>query len=852
MSTQVDVFDPGTECRWIATRFHERLSALAPSGAHADADPGIAPDNIVILFPYALLEACPFGGGREAARTMALGNAFGAAHFLLQDRVLDGDEAISPGGCLIADGCLLAFWREYARVLPPGSRFWRRFEGYLAEYFSCLSWERDVLRTEQGAETVADGAIEATLLQLGRRMSPLKATAAAVSELARVPELLDTAERIIEAFHAGYQLLDDLEDLESDLASKRWSAAAWIIAEAGGIDLPSAGMSASELFVHGAKSGALGRISELVTAGFRTATELAEQIGASLLAAHLRNRTERSRGLLDHAASRLSVAAHAAGECVHVSDRTPVIPTDAAARLHAFSVDGSRYVYDRDSGLFFEADAEAVDLIAWLRRGADPADLDVLRMNHGNVSVSESLAELAILSGTSPKAGEGACPSFDDRSEGAGTPSRGEERTATATRPAHSGLAPSQASCPTLGPVVSLALNVSGDCNLACDYCYLGGGSRVDGNLMSERTALLALDLLFAESFGERELSLVFFGGEPLLNLELIESVATCARERARSQGRSLRLHMTTNGTLLTTDVYDVLRRAGVSVLVSIDGGRSSHDAHRAFPDGCGSYDLISANVRAIASASGGPGAAFNGPPDARAGECSGAPTGPRLAARATITPESGPLPDVVSELRSLGFSTIHLSPVSGVPVSRDFAQRLVEELDLLAISELEAVRGGRPPTLGNLLEPLALLELGSRRLTPCGAGTKYISVSHTGELFLCHRFAGDTEYRVGDVVTGLDRHAVARLLAALHRPTRCECCWALGLCGGPCFHDQSAERTSTRRPGHAPPEPDHRCDVTRRVLELSMWLYASLPEELREDIARRARSALPQHAGRL
>jgi uncharacterized protein len=840
MSTQTCAFDPGIECRWIATRFREHLSTLAPSGAHAAADPGIAPDNIVILFPYALLEACPFDGGGEAARTMALGNAFGAAHFLLQDRVLDGEEAISPGGCLIADGCLLAFWRAYAGLLLPETRFWRRFEGYLHEYFSSLSWEREVLRTERGAEAVADGATHETLLQLGRRMSPLKATAAAVSELAQAPELLSTAERIIEAFHAGYQLLDDLEDLKPDLAARRWSAAAWIIAEAGGIDLPSAGMSASELLVDGAKSGALGRISELVLSSFRTATELAEQIGASLLAAHLRTRAERSGGLLGHAAARLSVATYAAGECVPVSHCEPTLQTDAAARLHAFSVDGSRYVYDRHSGLFFEADAEVVDLIAWLRRGADAADLDVLRMNHGSASVGEALAELAMLSGTSPQRGEGACPSLENRPREA------------VTRPARGEGAAGRGSCPALGPVVSLALNVSGDCNLACDYCYLGGGSRGGGNLMSERTARLALDLLFAESFGERELSLVFFGGEPLLNLDLIESVATWAKERAHNQGRSLRLHMTTNGTLLTRDVYSVLREAGVSVLVSIDGDRSSHDAHRAFPDGRGSYDSISANVRAIASAGGCPTAFSNGPPDAPGGARSGAHNGPRLTARATITPESDPLPDIVSNLRNMGFSTVHLSPVSGIPVSLGFARRLVEELDSLAAAELETVRGGRPPTLGNFLEPVASLELGSRRLKPCGAGTKYISVSHDGGLFLCHRFAGDAKYRVGDVATGLDRHAVARLLAAFRRPARCERCWALGLCGGPCFHDQSAERTPTRRPRQAPLESDHRCDVTKRVLELSMWLYASLPEELREDIARRARSALPQHAGHL
>lgn len=814
MLTQTSVFDPGVECRWIAERFREVATSLPQSGVPALKDPGITPGNIVILLPYALAEACPFDGCAEAARTMALGNAFGTAHFLAQDRVLDGDESTTPEGCHLSDSFLLAFGREYARLVSPASPFWNRFGRYLEEYFASLAWERRVLRTERGGDAVEEGALDETLLRLGQKMSPLKATAAAVSELSCRPELLEPAERLVEAFHAGYQLLDDLEDLEEDLAARRWSAAAWLLAVSSGIDLVSGESKAVELLTAGAASGALLRLTDLVGTSFGTAAGLAEELGAGLLAEHLHERAVRSRQVLEHTASRLGLAAgmengaakgapspgpESSGHGDSPGDASPPV-LNSVAELHSFSVMGCSFVYDRSSGLFFEADAQAVDLIDWLRRGGNASELEVLRLNHGGTCIDEALRELSVLGGDrSHVSDEASCSESD-----AGP-----------------------AACPTLDPVVSLALSVSGDCNLSCDYCYLGTGSRRYNGRMSERTAFRAVDLLFAESFGEKELAIVFFGGEPLLNLGLIETVAHRARERAEAEGRGLSLRMTTNGTLLTADVFRSLRSAGISVLVSVDGPRPVHDAHRAFPDGSGSYDAVAENLRTIV----------------RRGLLADGANG-RLKARATVTEDSGPLPEVVSHLRGMGFSTVYLSPVSGPDMSREFANRLCNDFESLARLELEALLEGGRPTVGNFLEPILALEVGRKRMRPCGAGTHYVSVAHDGRLFLCHRFAGDPGFAVGDVDRGLDRRETARLLRRFERPARCERCWALGLCGGLCFHDMSAagDHDSSAAP------KDHRCELTRRILELSMWLYASLPAERREELARRAGTAVRPH----
>jgi uncharacterized protein len=259
---------------------------------------------------------------------------------------------------------------------------------------------------------------------------------------------------------------------------------------------------------------------------------------------------------------------------------------------------------------------------------------------------------------------------------------------------------------------------------------------------------------------------------------------------------------MTTNGTLLTPEVAAELRALDVGFLVSMDGDRSAHDGHRVFPGAVGSYDVIASNLRRL-------------------------PPGTRLQARATVTPESGPLPELVSHLSEIGFATVHLAPVSGPAMSVGFAERLEREFADLACAEMGILRAGRAPRVGNFVQGLLALETGPGRSSPCGAGRQYLCVGPDGRLFLCHRFAGDPAYVVGDVSLGVDRDALAALLArAQGESAACTACWAHSLCGGPCFYDLSVGRTDCTG-NHAP-----RCRVRRRVLELSMWLYASLSDD--------------------
>jgi uncharacterized protein len=758
------------EVRLVARRFEDFLRRLGGARRATSTDPGIRPDNIAVALPYFLIEAVPFPGDHEAARSMAVGNAFGAAHFLLQDRLIDGDQALSPRALELSDRFLAEFLHQYGGLPELDVGFWEDFHRYLGEQFASLAWEAEVLQTPRGAEAVSERELPGTLLRLGQRMAPLKVTSAAVACLSGRRDALLAAERFVDSFHAGYQLSDDIQDLAEDLERGRWSAVAWLIAIGAGRTEPPGPDDLAATLEAGALAGGLEPVVDLVTVQYERALGAARAIGSPSLVGF----TER---LLDRASREHGRLLRRVRLTAGPSATTSPDPEAAVGRaplegIHAFSVGDGSYVYDVGSGLFFEADPLAMSLISWLGDGAEPVDLRVLEMNHGADRVQEGLSEIALLRGAVD----------------------GTSREPLDGRPE---------SLPS--SITSIALHLTGRCNLCCDYCYHGRRGR-EAPPMSEETATRAIDLLFEESVGERSVSVVFFGGEPLLCPDLIERVVEHADVAAAHARRRVSFHVTTNGTLLTSGLASQLTRLGVRILVSIDGGAEDHDRHRVFPDGRGSYGTL---LKRIASL----------------------PAGTSVGARATVTPESGHLRDIVSHLADLGFRVVHLAPVSDGGMSPAFAKRLMVEFEELARDELRRLLEGREPIVGNFAEALASLDAARVRVLPCGAGSRYLAVGTDGTLYLCHRFAGDAAYAVGDVSGGVDRARLGALLASfLERSRGCGSCWARWLCGGPCFYDLDR---SPAGPSGGPAAP--RCGVRLRILELGMWLYSSLPPEKRE-----------------
>ncbi len=153
MHSQRPVTSHGAELRRIARQAAASLGCLPYAGRGARLDSSLARGGILVLAPFLFAEAFPFDGSLERARTIGLANAYGAAHFLAQDRLLDGDEAASPEACHFSDLALSLYLREHGRIFDSAHPFWEHFERYLREYFESLSWERAVLRS-----AIGDGA----------------------------------------------------------------------------------------------------------------------------------------------------------------------------------------------------------------------------------------------------------------------------------------------------------------------------------------------------------------------------------------------------------------------------------------------------------------------------------------------------------------------------------------------------------------------------------------------------------------------------------------------------------------------------------------------------------------------
>ncbi|MBM3308584.1 MAG: radical SAM protein, partial [Candidatus Eisenbacteria bacterium] len=537
----------GAELRAVASEAAAALGAAPYARRGEPLGATMARGGMLLLMPFMLAEALPSCGSLGSARTMARANAFGAAHFLLQDRLIDGDEHLDPEACRFSDLSLTLFLRELSRLFDATSALWRHLDRHVAEYFDSLAWERAVLRTPRGREAVTERELPASLRQLGLRLSPLKTSAVGVALLAGREECVGALEQIVVDYHAAYQMTDDLADLVDDSAVGRWSVPLWMIAERLGMAEPPRGASAETLTRLAVECGVIDASAALIDGGYGRARAGALALGASALAEHLERARSDTLGRLRWESRRRVIAlraeaAGAGGEEAAADRRLSAVPAaDLASagssigfpRLHAFEIAGEGFVVDPDSAMFFRADAAALDTLAGVERGAGAPDLAVLEMNHGRRAVREVLRDAV-----------GLVP-----------PPEPERPT----------------SRPAPGAVASLALHVSGGCNLSCDYCYLRGSA---GGLMSEEVALRALDLLFEESIGAPHLSVVFFGGEPLLHPDLIEVSARHARARATAEGRALSLHVTTNGTLLTPEVASRLAAVGAAVMVSIDGDR--------------------------------------------------------------------------------------------------------------------------------------------------------------------------------------------------------------------------------------------------------------------------------------
>ncbi len=359
-------------------------------------------------------------------------------------------------------------------------------------------------------------------------------------------------------------------------------------------------------------------------------------------------------------------------------------------------------------------------------------------------------------------------------------------------------------------PLKTLVLHVTEACNLGCRYCYhsqSGHAPRKTGGAMSSEVAQQAIDFLFEHSGNLEEVVLVFFGGEPLLNFDLIVFAAKYARDKALEKGKKISFAITTNGTLLTDKAIRFLHENKIGVTVSIDGFEEAHDRFRRFPDGTPSYQVILPRIKNLLRL------AQEKP----------------VVARVTVAGDSKDVPEILDHLLDLGFSEAGFAPVTtpdtSYQLNAEGMNQLLEQFGNLSDKFLKIARKGDFFGFTNLIDLLVVLHEGEVRNYPCGAGLGLFAADPEGQLYICQRLTGESSCLMGDIFKGFDRSKVEtfREQAEIGQRDICKTCWVRTICAGGCYHEAMVREGGLTKPNL------HYCDWIKTWVDMGLAVYARL-----------------------
>ncbi len=358
-------------------------------------------------------------------------------------------------------------------------------------------------------------------------------------------------------------------------------------------------------------------------------------------------------------------------------------------------------------------------------------------------------------------------------------------------------------------PVVkALCLHIAHDCNLACRYCFAEEGEYHGRRaLMSYEVGKKALDFLIEHSGSRRNLEVDFFGGEPLLNWQVVKDLVAYGRRQVKIHNKNFRFTLTTNGVLLNDEVQEFVNREMANVVLSIDGRKEVHDHMRPFRNGKGSYDLVLPRFRKLA--------------DSRNQE--------KYYVRGTFTRYNRDFSRDVLHLADLGFRQISVEPVVGTE-EEEYALRpedlpeIFAEYDRLAAEMVRRYGTDEDFTFFHFMLDLTGGPCVAKRLSGCGSGTEYLAVTPWGDLYPCHQFVGEEKYRMGNVDEGIIRTDLREEFrnCNVYSKEKCRNCFARFYCSGGCaanaykFHGSINEAYEIS------------CELERKRVECAIMIQAA------------------------
>jgi uncharacterized protein len=321
--------------------------------------------------------------------------------------------------------------------------------------------------------------------------------------------------------------------------------------------------------------------------------------------------------------------------------------------------------------------------------------------------------------------------------------------------------------------IKALCLHVAHTCNLNCSYCFASQGKyQGDRALMSFEVGKRAFDFLIENSGTRRNLEVDFFGGEPLMNWDVVKQLVAYARSIEKEHNKNFRFTLTTNGILIDDEVIDFLNREMSNVVLSLDGRKEVNDHFRRDYAGNGSYDKIVPKFQKLV--------------EARKGK--------NYYVRGTFTHNNVDFTNDLFHMADLGFTELSMEPVVCPPddpyaLTEEDMPKIFEQYEILAKEMLKRKKEGRPFTFYHYMLDLKNGPCIYKRITGCGSGTEYMAVTPWGELFPCHQFVGDSKYSLGNIYDGVTNTEIQDGFRSCNAYAREECkdCWARLYCSGGC-----------------------------------------------------------------
>ncbi|MBQ9850238.1 MAG: thioether cross-link-forming SCIFF peptide maturase [Clostridia bacterium] len=325
----------------------------------------------------------------------------------------------------------------------------------------------------------------------------------------------------------------------------------------------------------------------------------------------------------------------------------------------------------------------------------------------------------------------------------------------------------------TRGVVKALCIHIAHTCNLNCSYCFASQGKyQGERAIMSYEVGKRALDFLVENSGTRRNLEVDFFGGEPLMNFEVVKQLVAYARSIEKEHNKNFRFTLTTNGVLIDDDVIDFANKEMSNVVLSLDGRKEIHDRYRVDYAGNGSWEKIVPKFQKLVEARG----------------------GKNYYMRGTFTHANPDFLNDIKQMLDLGFTELSMEPVvcaSGDPseLTQEDLPVVMEQYEKLAELMLERDKEGKPFTFYHYMIDLTGGPCIYKRISGCGSGTEYMAVTPWGDLYPCHQFVGDEKFRLGSIYDGVTNTSIQQEFADCNVYAREECrnCWARLYCSGGC-----------------------------------------------------------------